>query len=118
MRSCVRAILAAALLGLALGGASGCFVFDELDSGMEKIERSSTRKKTEPAPSPTPAASDEDGGGGGLAGAADALRRSLWEGGRSLNPHEKSAEIARCELGGGVQFMTRDDCLARGGRPG
>jgi hypothetical protein len=103
-------LVCAGLLALGLASLPGCFVFDELDAGMEKIDRASAKKKTEPEPAPVASA--------GTDAETEGRRRSLWEGGRSLNPHEKSDAIARCTLGGSVQFMTRDDCLARGGDPG
>ena len=110
MRASLRApVLPGILLVLALAGLPGCFAFEEIDSGMEEMNWT---VKEEPEPKRVPRAA--------ASGKSDdsAPRRSLWEGGRSLNPNEMDAEIARCALGGSVQFMTRSDCLARGGRPG
>lgn len=113
MRPPLPRLLLAGLLGLALGALPACFVFEELDAGMETMERVAPSKKPEPEPARRAAAPSRGEGG------EPAPRRSIWEeSGRSINPHERNAEIARCELGGSVQFMTRSDCLARGGRPG
>ncbi len=44
--------------------------------------------------------------------------KEWWKRASSLAPSELEASIVSCRLSGGTQFMSRDDCLARGGAPG
>ena len=93
-------------LGLSLlaAGASGCFVFDEIDSGMKELERFDGAADEAPA---TPAAAPPEA----------APQASWWEKARTLGSEPANERIVRCELDGTTQFMDRDDCLGRGGRP-
>lgn len=49
----------------------------------------------------------------------DPLRASKewWNSVRSLNSEKVSPSIVNCRLGNSSQFMTRDQCLSRGGNP-
>lgn len=102
-------VLFVALLALAALALPGCFVLEELEAGNEIMEQHSRAH----------AASASEGGAEETARAAEdgGRRRSLWEGGRALDPRERDAEIARCQLEGRSLFMARSDCLARGGSP-
>ena len=44
--------------------------------------------------------------------------KEWWKRTSSLAPAELESSIVSCRLSGGMQFMSRDDCLARGGTPG
>lgn len=114
MRPCRSIPALALLLGLALPlslGLSGCFVFEELSKGQEIMDKhgmgGSGKAETEEPPSTARRGEGDEG----------APRKSLWEGGRTLDPKERDGDIARCTLGGSVQFMRKSDCLARGGTP-
>ena len=41
---------------------------------------------------------------------------SGWQNATSLGSEESGVDIAKCQVGVSVQFMSRDDCLARGGK--
>jgi hypothetical protein len=95
-----------ALLCVAL---SGCWVFDELDSGMEKMERySSAKKPAEAAPeAPAPAAK------GPRASEYFASQKNA----RTFTKGQLSGDIVSCQVNGATQFMKQDECLRRGGVP-
>lgn len=96
------------LLGLA--GTTGCMVMEEMDKAAELMpgqEQSS--------------ASDASAGSPGAEAAAPnpLLERSKqwWDRATSIAPTELDTKIVRCRLDGRTQFMPRDDCRSRGGRP-
>ena len=103
----------AVALGVTSAGSSGCFVFEELDSGMEWMERTDAAKK-KPSDSSTGTASAQNQN-------AEQQRPTgaeWWKKARSLSSDEIDASIVQCQIGGSVQFMRRTDCEARGGRAG
>ncbi|MEB2346267.1 MAG: hypothetical protein OZ948_16195 [Deltaproteobacteria bacterium] len=96
----------ALLLGLAV--LPGCFL-DEIDKSMERYQGSrKTAEASKPAGSKPAAAG---------APAAKPAGPSWWETARTLGSDPKNEAIAGCQLAGRVEFMLRDDCLARGGQP-
>jgi hypothetical protein len=100
----LRALRLAALSGAA-ALATGCFVFDELDAGRRKMDG--------PAAASNPAAGrGEDTEPSRPSGGPS----TWWQNARSLSSEAMSADVTRCELPGGSQFMRADDCRARGGR--
>lgn len=103
------ATLCAVALALPL---AGCFVLDELDQGSKIMDEHSkgAKKKDEEAAAPV----------AGKKGAIDAYFREEEEDGttKSFAPGEVSEGIVSCTIGGSTQFMTRQDCAARGGRAG
>jgi hypothetical protein len=100
----VASVLALVLL---LVPAPGCFVVEEIDSGMKVWKHHSPKKKQAETP-------PEE-----LAGAPSGARAKLedwWQSARSLGSDELSADIVSCEIGGSTQFMREADCLSQGGR--
>jgi len=102
------------LLGLALllvvAALPGCFL-NEIDKSMENYAGASkTKRPPAGAEAPAPAA-----------GAAKAQAKpsgpSWWATARTLGSEPVDESIAGCQLAGRVEFMLRDDCLARGGQP-
>jgi len=84
---------------------SGCFVFDELDSGKKIMEQNAAAK---PAAAPAPAAPAHQTGSG------------WWANAKSLSdtPAEPGKDPAvACAVGGSTRFMRRSDCLSQGGNP-
>ncbi len=104
---------AALLLALCLTTHSGCMIMDEIDSANAKMQKQAKKKTPEtPAASPAPGAPQPRS-------ALLEQSKQWWENAKSLSPaDEPSASIVSCRLPGGTQFMSRDDCLTRGGRPG
>jgi hypothetical protein len=43
--------------------------------------------------------------------------KQWWERATSLAPMDIDSTIVNCQLGGAAQFMSKDDCLSRGGTP-
>ena len=91
-------------------------VMDEMDAAAAKMPTSGkeklAHKKARKAGDPQPAAS---------ASAENPIveqTKEWWKRASSLAPTELEATIVSCRLSGGTQFMSRDDCLARGGSPG
>lgn len=97
----------ALLLGIAV--LPGCFL-DEIDKSMEQYE--GPRRKAAEASKAADAKPSAAG-----APAAKPAGPSWWETARTLGSDPKNEAIAGCQLGGRVEFMLRDDCLARGGQP-
>jgi hypothetical protein len=82
----------------------GCFVIDEIDSGMKTLE----------AHTPTSAKEEESD----TAKAAPAkVDDNFWQNARSIAPGSDKGNVVSCNLRGQVQFMKRDDCINRGGHP-
>lgn len=95
---------------------SGCWIVDELDSGMEIMEQHSKREEPaeveQPAePDPRPAAKNDGPG---------AVERLVgWVEKRfepAPPPPDPADDPVRCQLPGRDLFSTRGDCEARGGR--
>ncbi|MBM4382279.1 MAG: hypothetical protein FJ091_02805 [Deltaproteobacteria bacterium] len=111
-----RRILAASLALLLLPALSGCWVLDELDSGIEKIDKhSGGKKQNTPSTATQPAAAAEP-----KKGAVDDYFRKENEAGttRTISPGQVSEGIVNCRIGESMQFMTKDACAARGGIEG
>jgi hypothetical protein len=104
----MRIRLAVALL--ASGLALGCFAVDEIDKGMNDYEHhSGSAAHAEPSPEPAAASRGANG--------EAAKRPNPWLGAHSLTSEPMHAQVVGCKLAGSTQFMTEDDCRARGGRP-
>lgn len=108
-RTALASLLAAVLL------LPGCFVIDELDHGSDILDKHSSKaadakkaKEEEAAQSAVTAKK----------GAVDAYFQQENEDGttRTFAPGQMSEGIVACKLGGQTQFMTRENCAARGGR--
>jgi hypothetical protein len=101
--------LLAPILIVLLSTSLGCPIMDELNKANDKMDEI---VKTKPK-------KDEDR-------EADAstklgpLERSKqwWKSARSLDSDKVSPSIVTCRVGGRSQFMSRDECLSRGGNPG
>jgi len=106
-------------LTLLTGPTTGCFVLEELSAGQKEMERYSKGRKAREAAEAAAAAELE----------GETAERSIhayedklgewwgWSGAHSLDTEDLDESIVRCQLGGSSQFMARDDCLARGGKP-
>ena len=92
---------------LALGAGTGCFL-GEIDKSMEQYPGGAAAKAKE-TPKPQAPAAGKDG--------AQASGPSWWETARTIGPDLQDETITTCELDGRKEFMRRDNCLARGGRP-
>ena len=109
----IFALACLVLLSLPLGG---CWVIDELDSGKKLLDDHSKKPKKgeeEQAEEATKAAKSRKPGG-----RIDAYFTAEEKAGtvKSFAPGEVSDAIVSCKLGGGTQFMKREECAARGGR--
>jgi hypothetical protein len=109
--------------------AIGCFAMDEIDKGMESYDKNrgatqdtvnSGRAARGEPPVPTPG-QPPAAGEAPAASAADSpvgpTGAAWWAKARTLGSEPGNEEIAGCQLGGRLEFMLRDDCLARGGTP-
>jgi len=111
-----RRMLAIAWIALLCAPLSGCFVLDELDSGKKVMDAHSAKKPGEKeagAKDETPAAAAAPGG----KNAIDTYFRAEEEDGttKTFAPGAVSEGIVSCKIGGSTQFMTRENCAARGG---
>lgn len=99
---------------LAVAALPGCFV-NEIDKSMERYEgprRKAAREAKEAAEAQERAARTP-----GAQAAGKPAGPSWWETARTLGSDPKNESIAGCQLGGRIEYMLRDDCLARGGQP-
>ena len=103
-------VMAIALLG---GANLGCFVLDELDAGDKEMDRYSKNRKKVEETERTP---EEEPGERDLGIYQDKLSES-WGQTKSLSPGELDESIVRCNVAGKAQFMSKDECMSRGGRP-
>lgn len=101
------------LLAVGLAG-PGCFVLDELDSGMAQM-KGEAAKKEETAPGKPAEGSTAKG-----ASEMQAKVKNLWRNARTPTsketPADPGAALVACKLGGGTRFMSKTDCLTQGGR--
>ncbi len=104
-------ILTLALLLLA-GPNLGCFVLDELDAAEKETAGYRKNKPEKPV-----AAKQDEGSEKNLPSYQKQLNQ-WWGEARSLDARDIDDSIVRCQLDGTAQFMSRDDCAARGGRAG
>jgi hypothetical protein len=105
----VRNVLVAMLVALA---ASGCFL-DEIDKSVNanksKAQAVAGDAKQADGAAPKQVASAKG------AKAATPAAPSWWETATTLGSEESNLDAVACKLGGRTEFMTRDDCLSRGG---
>jgi len=106
-----------ALTAAVLASGPGCFVVDELDSGMEKMKASAPgahKRATEPEPAPEAARADPDRS----ADARLALRK-WWKNARTPTSGPKdpsrATAIVSCHVAGQTRFTSRSDCEIQGG---
>ncbi len=92
----------------------GCFVFDEIDAGMDILEQHSPKDDE----SETAARSGES------RSKSKSPRRESdgwWKRARSLAPgtsSEAKSDIVRCQIDGAVHYTSKSNCRLRGGRAG
>jgi len=108
-----RELLVAALIGVSL---SGCFL-DEIDKSVKNspmgAEMAADAAKKDAAEKEKTAKQD-----GKAAKPAGPQGASWWAKASSLTSEESTAHIVGCKTQGGkTDFMTKDDCLSRGGTP-
>jgi hypothetical protein len=103
------------LLSLVALLSSGCFVFEEIDKGMEIMEAHT------PAVNKQKKAEAEQLANGEKPPTYAEKMGSWFENAKSLAPreHTSSADpMVKCTAQGRMLFTKRSDCLARGGSPG
>jgi hypothetical protein len=108
----------------AIGPTTGCFVGSELDQA-NATASSAAAKSMNPTSVPGGAKPDAaaDAKPGAPKGDAAASNKpaapsgaAWWKTARTLSSESTDASIAPCDLNGRMEFMHREDCLARGGR--
>ena len=101
---------------LSLAVCSGCFVADELDSGMEVMKQHRPKTaKAEPEPEPEPVPSSAGSNDRGLLSSLLGMAQEQFE--PEPPPPDPGNVPVRCWIGDREHFSTRSDCAARGGRP-
>lgn len=113
----LRARLVRALaIGLVAGLSAGCFVGDEIDKA-SALSQGGPGPATKPPAAPADAKPKQIASAAAKPDAGGAPAKSWWETARSLTSEESASDIVGCAVSGRTEFMTRDDCLARGGTP-
>jgi hypothetical protein len=109
-----RRLLALACLLALAGPLSGCWVIDELDKGQKFMDQHSPKAKQK---------AEETGKAAAVAtaknrNAVDAYFATEAKNGttKTFAPGQVSEGIVACKLGHKTEFMTRENCAARGGR--
>jgi len=102
-RRCALALALVAVLAQ-----TACFVNDELNEGQAELKRRSPggAQPAQAATAGKPASSQTP---------AEQQIANWWHSVRSFSPEEKSSEVVRCRIGGAPSYVSRSDCLARGG---
>lgn len=110
-----RLRLAHALLCISLLASSGCWVINELDNGSKLMDQHSGKAKKAKEAEEEEAATSQVVG---KKGAIDAYFKQEEEDGtaKSFSPGQVNEGIVTCHIGKSVQFMTKENCAARGGR--
>jgi hypothetical protein len=95
-------------MSLFLTISSGCIVLDEIDAAAAKMPTKKAKVSTAVA-APT--------GSAGAQQENPILEQSKkwWKEATSLAPSGIDSSIVSCRIGQSTQFMSRDDCLTRGG---
>jgi len=113
-----RRVIALACILLLAAPLGGCFVLEELDSGRKLMDehtpKTAEEKEAEAKKGSAPAAAP------GGKDAVDTYFRGEEEDGttKTFAPGSMSEGIVACKIGGSTQFMTRENCAARGGLAG
>ena len=106
----LRSLRSLVLVGaFALVAGTGCFL-DEIDKSMALYPGQAAEKAKEKEKAEAAAATAAQKG-------AQPSGPSWWETARTIGPELEDETITTCALGGRTEFMRRDNCLARGGRP-
>lgn len=109
-------LVRALAVGLVASLAAGCFVGDEIDKAAALTSGPGPAKK-DPAAAPADAKPKQIASAAPKPDAGGPPAKSWWETARSLTSEESVSDIVGCAVSGRTEFMTRDDCLARGGTP-
>ena len=120
---CAGWVVRSLIASLLLVAATGCFVFDEIDNAGTfkpagaapgaKVVAKSAGAAEPAAATPKAGAVPANPGAKPAAPSGDAW----WKSASSLTSEESDGSITRCAVSGRTEFMKRDDCLARGGKP-
>ena len=106
----MRGRLLPSLLAIAsLLMSTGCFVVEEIDSGMKLMEKHGGQHGNRTAQAEAEAEEAKPSRGVDL---------EYWKSARTITSGERSKDVTSCNLRGQLQFMNRDDCIRRGGEPG
>jgi len=98
---------------LVVSTSNGCMVIDELDSAAALMPGKGKSKNEAKQDASVVAATS------GAERKNAILRRSKewWKSATSLAPAGLESSIVSCRLRGETQFMSKDNCLSRGGKP-
>lgn len=107
----MRHLLQFLVLALCLVFSNGCMVLDEVDKANAKMTKRKAPPKTEATTNAAVAA---------VAAKDNPLlkqSKEWWGRATSLAPTGIDSTIVKCQLGSTTQFMSKNDCLSRGGTP-
>ena len=96
------------ILILFLSTSLGCTIMDELDSANADMDEFVGIGAEE----------EEEVDSEGQRPTSASLAKEWWGKAKSLDKKALSPAIVNCRLQSGSQFMSRDECLNRGGQPG
>ena len=108
------AIVRTLCLAMVVALVSGCFVGSELNNA-KKLADGPT-KPGDAAAAPAAASGAQKQVASATPGKPAAPKGpSWWQTAHSLGSEESKSDIVPCKRASGVEFMEREDCLARGG---
>ena len=112
------ALVGACVLALALAASAttGCMVMDELDSAAAKMPTTDKKPAAKAAPGAAAQTPAER-----LAAAKSAVQersQQWWKQAKTINTGDAPAGVVSCKLPEGLKFMSEDDCVTQGGKPG
>ena len=108
------------LLAIALAGllCNGCFVLEELNAGEAILEKHSPTARRQAAEAKKREAEMAANPKGKKVPTAQERAQAWWGKAQVLAPGsvKSTSSIARCQIAGKVQFLSKSDCQLRGGR--
>ena len=103
---------------LALSTATGCMVLDELDTAAAKMPTKGKTPEAKATKEPGKAGTTAAGTLAASKATVLAASRQWWKQAKTINTGDAPEGVVSCRLPEGMKFMSKDDCVVQGGRPG
>ena len=117
-RAVIAVLSLAIAIALALSTTTGCMVLDEMDSAAAKMPSSKKAKAEKATKAPDKPGSSAAGQLAASKAKVLEASRQWWKQAKTINNGEAPEGIVSCKLPEGMKFMSKDDCVVQGGRPG
>lgn len=105
-------------LAVALSLTTGCMVMDELDTAAAKMPTTGKHQDEKAKKGQEKAGANAAGKIAASKAAVVEASRQWWKQAKTLNTGDAPEGVVSCRLPEGTKFMSKDDCVVQGGRPG